>query len=77
VFEGNLEEPPTKRNLGWLQEIVQEAKRITAPKGTFKERKRPHRFRGYVALMRNISDVEPSSFEKEDKLQVCKVSMLE
>jgi hypothetical protein len=77
VLEINLEEPPAKRNPGWLQEIVQEAKRITAPKGTFRERKRPHRSRGYVSLMRNISEVEPSSFEEEDKLQVWKDAMLE
>ena len=41
------------------------------------ERKRPHRFGGYVALMSIISDAEPSSFEKEDKLQVWKDAMLE
>jgi hypothetical protein len=56
---------------------VQKAERIAAPKGTFRERKRPHRFGGYVALMRNISDVEPSSFEEVDKLQVWKDAMLE
>jgi hypothetical protein len=50
---------------------------ITSPKGTFRERKRPHRFGGYVSPMSNISDVEPSSFEEEDKLQVWKDSMLE
>ena len=50
---------------------------IATPKGTFKERKRPHRFGDYVALMSNISDVEPSSFEEEDKLQVWKDAMLE
>jgi hypothetical protein len=47
---------------------VQEAERIVAPKGTFKERKMPHRFGGYVALMSSISDVKPSSFEEKDKL---------
>jgi hypothetical protein len=51
---------------------VREAEMIASPKGTFRERKRPHRFRGYVSLMRNISDVEPSSFEEADKLQVWK-----
>ena len=55
---------------------MQEAERIVAPKGTFRERKRPHRFGGYVALIRNINDVKPSSFE-EDKLQVWKNVMLE
>jgi hypothetical protein len=56
---------------------MQEVERITAPKGTFRERKRPHRFGGYVALMNNISDAEPSSFEETDKLQVWKDAMLE
>jgi hypothetical protein len=55
---------------------VQEAERIVAPKGTFRERKRPHRFGGYVALMSSISDVEPSSFEEADKLQVWNDDML-
>ena len=50
---------------------------IAAPKGTFRERKRPHRFGGYVALMRSISYVEPYSFEEKNKLQVWKDSMLE
>jgi hypothetical protein len=56
---------------------VQEAERIVAPKGTLRERKRPHRFGDYVALMSIISDVEPSSFEESNKLQVWKDAMLE
>jgi hypothetical protein len=56
---------------------VQEEERIDAPKGTFRGRKRPHRFGGYVALMSSISDAKPYSFEEVDKLQVWKVSMLE
>jgi hypothetical protein len=56
---------------------VKEVERIVAPKGTFKERKRPHRFEGYVALMSNISNIEPSSFEEEYNLQVWKDSMVE
>jgi hypothetical protein len=77
VLEITLEEPPTKRKLGWLKEIVQEEERIGAPKETFRERKRPHRFGVYVALMSRISDVEPYSFEEEDNLQVWKDTMLE
>jgi hypothetical protein len=77
VLEIKLEEPPAKRKPGWLKEIVQEPERITSPKGTFRERKRTHRFRGYVALMRNISDAKPSSFEEADKLQVWKDAILE
>jgi hypothetical protein len=77
VLKITLEEAPAKRKPGWLKEIVQEVERIVAPKGTFRERKRPHRFGGYVALMSNISDAEPSSFEEEDKLQIWKDAMLE
>jgi hypothetical protein len=76
-LERSLEEPPAKRKPGWLKETVQAAERIAAPKGTFRESKRPHRFGGYVALMSSISDVEPSSFEEADKLQVWKDAMLE
>jgi hypothetical protein len=38
---------------------VQEVEKIAAPKGTFRESKRPHRFGGYVALMSNINDAGP------------------
>jgi hypothetical protein len=76
-LERTLEEPPAKRKPGWLKETMQEAEKIATPKGTFRESKRPHRFGGYVALMSSISDVEPSSFEELDKLQVWKNAMLE
>jgi hypothetical protein len=76
-LERTLEEPPAKRKPTWLKEIVQETKKIIAPKGTFRESKRTHRFGGYVALMSSMSDVEPSSLEEEDKLQVCRDAMLE
>jgi hypothetical protein len=56
---------------------VQQAEKIAAPKGTFKESKRPQRFGGYVALISSISDVEPSSFEEANKLQVWRDVMLE
>jgi predicted Zn-dependent protease len=55
-LERTLEEPPTKRKRGWLKETMQEAEKIAARKGTFRESKRPHRYGGYVALMSNISD---------------------
>jgi hypothetical protein len=76
-LERTLEESLAKRKTGWFKETVQEAKRIAAPKGTFRESRMPHRFGGYVALMSSISDVEPSSFEEADKLQVWKDVVLE
>jgi hypothetical protein len=71
-----LEEPPAKTKPRWLKEIVQEAAKIVAPKGTFRESKMPHSFGGYVALMSSISDAKPSSFEEANKLQVWKNAML-
>jgi hypothetical protein len=76
-LERTLEEPPAKSKPGWLKDTVQEAEKIVAPKGTFRESKRPHRYGGYVALMSSISDVDPSSFEEANKLQVCMDVMLE
>jgi hypothetical protein len=64
VLERTLEEPPIKRKPGCLKEIVQKVERIVAPKGTFRERKRPYRFGGYVTLMSGITDAKPSSFEE-------------
>jgi hypothetical protein len=63
-LERSLEEPPAKRKPAWLKETMQEAERIATPKGTFRESKRPHRFGGYVALVSNISDSEPTLFEE-------------
>jgi hypothetical protein len=56
---------------------MQEAENIASPKGTFRESKMHHRFRGCVALMNNISYVKPYLFEEIDKLQVWKDAMLE
>jgi hypothetical protein len=56
---------------------MQQAEKIAAPKGTFRESKRPHRFGGYAALMSNISDAKPSSFEEAGKLQAWKDAILE
>jgi predicted metal-dependent hydrolase len=54
----------TRKRLAWLQNTLQEFERHAAPKGSFRERKRPHKFSSYVALMSNIIDSEPSTFKK-------------
>jgi hypothetical protein len=43
---------------------LQEDKGHETPKGSFRESKRPHKFSSYVALMRSIIDLEPSTFEE-------------
>lgn len=77
VLEKSLEEAPVKRKPSWSREILQEAEKIADPKGTFRESKRPRRYGGYVALVNNLSESEPSTIDEENKLQVGKDAMLE
>jgi hypothetical protein len=77
VLERSLEESPIKRRPAWFKETLHEAKRHATPLGTFRESKRPQRYAGYVALVSNNSDAEPSLFEEANKLQVCKDAMLD
>jgi hypothetical protein len=60
---------PTKvityqRKPGWAHELIQDAERYGAPNKTFKESKRPRLYSNYVALVSNIIDAEPSSYEE-------------
>jgi hypothetical protein len=48
----------------WLRETLKDVEGHTTPRGTFKERRPLQRFSSYVALMSNIIDSKPSSFEE-------------
>jgi hypothetical protein len=61
----------------WLQNTLQEVEGHASPKGSFRERKRPHKFSIYVALMRNIIDSKPSTFEEVAGKQEWKDAMME
>lgn len=54
---------------------MQEAKKFTTPRGTFRENKRPHKFSSYVALMCNIIETKPFSVEEASNQQVWKDAM--
>ena len=69
-LERSLEDPPAKRKPTWFKETMQEATKVTAPKGTFREMKRPHRYGGYVAFISKIINSEPTTFEDVNMLQV-------
>jgi hypothetical protein len=56
---------------------LQEVEGHATPKGSFRERKRPHKFSNYVALMSKIIDSKPSTFEEAAKHQVWKDAMME
>ena len=63
------QEPPTmnmsgKRNPTWVREIVQEADKYGAPEGSTRVSKKSKTFSSYVALMCDIVDKEPTSYEE-------------
>jgi hypothetical protein len=76
-IERPLEAPQVKRKPAWCREILHEAERHGAPSGTFRERKRPHKYSGYVANMEQINNVEPTNFEDAAKQQVWRDAMME
>jgi hypothetical protein len=61
----------------WLQDTLRDAEKHAAPRGTFGESRPPQSFSSYVALMSNIIDSEPSSFEEAIGQQVWRDAMVE
>ena len=48
----------------WEREIIQEVERYGAPEGSTRERKKPNTFSNYIALMCDLVDQEPTSYEE-------------
>ena len=46
----------------WLRDTLEDAKGHMAPRGTFRESKKPSRYQGYLAAMSTIVQSEPGSF---------------
>ena len=44
----------SKRRPSWLRETLEDAERHIAPRGTFRESKKPKRYQGYLAAMSTI-----------------------
>ena len=59
-----VDEPPTNRSSTWCRDVLRDVENHGAPMGTSRECKNPDRYSRYVALMRNISDSNPSSYEE-------------
>jgi len=53
----------TQKRPGWILDTLQDAEGHATPRGTFRERKRPHRYSGYSALMSRIGDSKLSIFD--------------
>ena len=61
--------PPTmdisrKRNPFWVREIIQEVEKYGALEGSTRSSKRSKPFSRYVALMCDLVDKEPTSYEE-------------
>ena len=67
----------SKRRPSWLRETLEDAERHIAPRGTFRESKKPNKYQGYLTAMSTIIQNEPSSFEEAVKHQVWKDAMNE
>ena len=53
-----------KRKPAGVREIIQEVERYGAPEGSTRTSKRSNPYSNYVALMCNLVDQEPTSYEK-------------
>ena len=62
-----------KRRPSWARDIIKEAKRYGAPKGS----KRQRIYYNYVALMCNLVDEEPTCFEEASKKKEWMDAMIE
>ena len=60
-----LEKNPHKRKPAWVQELIQGVERYVAPEENHRERKRTISCSGYVALLCDFIDKEPSNCEEE------------
>jgi hypothetical protein len=67
----------TRKRPSWLRNTLQEAKGHADPKGSFRERKGPNKFSSYVALMSNIINSKPSTFEEATEKPEWKDAMME
>ena len=54
-----------KRKPTWVREIIQEAERYGAPEGSTRTSKRSKPYSSYVALMCDLVDQEPTSYEED------------
>ena len=55
---------PHKRKVAWVREAIQSAERYGAPEENHRERKRTRSYAGYVALLCDFIDKEPSNYEE-------------
>ena len=69
--------PKTRKRPTWLEATLQEAKRLKAPSGTFRESKKPKRFSSYATCMTKLINEEPRTFEEAVQKKQWKEAMTE
>eukprot|EP00253_Pinus_taeda_P004562 PITA_04562 len=67
--------PSLGKRPSWLRDTLEDVEGHAAPRGTFRESKKPCRYQGYLAAMSTIVQSEPGSFEEAIKHQVWKDAM--
>ena len=77
LVDGPRDVVVVKRRPTQLRDTLQEVEKHATPSGSFKERRRPHIFSSYIALMSHIIDYEPSSYEEAANQQVGRDAMME
>eukprot|EP00253_Pinus_taeda_P033927 PITA_33927 len=69
-------EPSSSRKRpSWLRGLLDDAEGHAAPRGTFRESKKPNRYQGYLTIMSTIMQNKSSSFSDAVKHQVWKDAM--
>ena len=64
VVDGPRDVALVKRRQTYLRDTLQKIEKHATPSGSFKERRRPHRFSSYMTLISHIIDYEPSSYDE-------------
>ena len=63
LIDSHPHEPSSSRKRpSWLRGILDDAEGHAAPRGTFRQSKKPNRYQGYLTIMSTIIQNEPSSF---------------
>ena len=77
IVETFLEKDSHKRKPTWARELLREDERYGAPEGIHRERKRAKPYNSYVALLCDIIDKEPSTYEEATEKKEWKDAMID
>ena len=76
ILETLPEKESHKRKPTWEQELIQEAERYGTPEVIHREREIPNPYNNYAALLCDIIDKEPSTYEEASKNKYWKDAMI-